>query len=83
MVRSSVLDKLTASLCDAILERSDSASMLVEVERSNLFLLSLDEAGAYRQLVLDVAVAVAEAKGGVKPGETAALDKIREALGST
>jgi len=42
-----------------------------------------DEAGAYRQLVLDVAVAVAEAKGGVKPGETAALDKIREALGST
>ena len=42
-----------------------------------------DEAGAYRQLVLDVAEAVAEAKCGVKPGETAALDKIREALGST
>jgi len=40
-----------------------------------------DEAGAYRQLVLDVAEAVADAKGGVKPGETGAIDKITEALG--
>lgn len=40
-----------------------------------------DEAGAYRQLVLDVADSVANAKGGVKPGETSALDKINEALG--
>ncbi len=41
-----------------------------------------DEAGAYRQLVLDVADSVASAKGGVKPGETAAIDKIRDALGA-
>jgi hypothetical protein len=40
-----------------------------------------DEAGAYRQLVLDVADSVANAKGGLKPGETSALDKINEALG--
>jgi hypothetical protein len=40
-----------------------------------------DEAGAYRQLVLDVADSVANAKGGVKPGETGALDKIKDALG--
>jgi hypothetical protein len=40
-----------------------------------------DEAGAYRQLVLDVADAVANAKGGLQPGETAAIDKVREALG--
>lgn len=39
-----------------------------------------DEAAAYRQLVLGVAGAVAEAKGGVKPGETAAIGKIEEAL---
>ena len=39
------------------------------------------EAGAYRQLVLDVAEAVAEAKGGVKPGETAAVEAIKGALG--
>jgi hypothetical protein len=41
-----------------------------------------DEAGAYRQLVLDVADSVASAKGGVKPGETGALEKIKEAVGS-
>jgi len=40
-----------------------------------------DEAAAYRQLVLDVADAVANAKGGIKPGETAAIDKLTEALG--
>jgi hypothetical protein len=39
-----------------------------------------DEAGAYRQLVVDVADSVAVAKGGVKPGETSALDKIKQAL---
>ena len=40
-----------------------------------------DEVGAYRQLVLGVAAAVADAKGGVKPGETAAIDIVREAVG--
>ena len=39
-----------------------------------------DEVDAYRQLVLDVADAVAEAKGGVKPGETAAIDAINAVL---
>lgn len=40
-----------------------------------------EEAGAYRQLVLGVAESVAGAKGGVKPGETGAIEKIRDALG--
>jgi tellurite resistance protein len=40
-----------------------------------------DEADAYRQLVLRVASAVAEAKGGVTPAEEAVLEKIRTALG--
>ena len=39
------------------------------------------EMSAYRRLVLDTAEAVAEAKGDVKPGETAALEAIKEALG--
>jgi tellurite resistance protein len=39
-----------------------------------------DETDAYRALVLGVADAVAEAKGGVKPGETAALGRIKGAL---
>ena len=41
-----------------------------------------DEAEAYRQLVLDIADAVAGAKSGVEPDEDAALDKIRQALGA-
>jgi tellurite resistance protein len=40
-----------------------------------------DELDAYRGLVLDVATAVAEAKGGVKDEETAAIAKITQALG--
>ena len=41
-----------------------------------------DEESAYRDFVLGVAQSVAEAKGGVAEGETAALAKIREALGA-
>jgi tellurite resistance protein len=41
-----------------------------------------DEVESYRQLVVAVAEAVAAAKSGVEPEETAALDKIRGALGS-
>jgi hypothetical protein len=56
----------------------------VEALRSATAILAAkapDEAAAYRQLVLDVADSVAEAKGGVKPGETGAIEKIRDALG--
>ena len=42
-----------------------------------------DELEAYRALVLDVANAVAEAKGGVKDEESAAIERIRGALGTT
>ena len=41
-----------------------------------------DELGAYRALVLDVANAVAEAKGGVKDEERAAIQKVSDALGA-
>jgi hypothetical protein len=41
-----------------------------------------DELEAYRALVLDVATAAAEAKGGVKGEESAALETIRDALGT-
>ncbi len=41
-----------------------------------------DELEAYRGLVLDVATAVAGAKGGVKEEENAAIEKITAALGA-
>ena len=42
-----------------------------------------DELDAYRQLVLGLAQAVAEAKGGEKPVETTMIGEIREALGAS
>jgi len=41
-----------------------------------------DELESYRGLVLDVATAVAEAKGGVKHEETSVIEKITAALGA-
>jgi tellurite resistance protein len=41
-----------------------------------------DELDSYRGLVLDMATAVAEAKGGVKDEERAAIEKIKSALGA-
>jgi tellurite resistance protein len=40
------------------------------------------ELEAYRRFVLDVAAAAAEAKGGVRDEETAAIEKIKGALGA-
>ena len=40
--RTSVLDRFSASMCDAVLERNDSASVLAAIEQSNGFLIALD-----------------------------------------
>ena len=45
---SSVLGRFTAALCDGVLERSDSASLLAELERSNQFVVRLEHGGWYR-----------------------------------
>jgi LuxR family maltose regulon positive regulatory protein len=43
LLQSSVLERLSGPLCDAVLETQGSAEMLVELERSNLFLVPLDD----------------------------------------
>jgi LuxR family maltose regulon positive regulatory protein len=44
LLRTSILDRLTGSLCDAVLdEAQNSAQVLVELERKNLFLIHLDD----------------------------------------
>ena len=45
LLRTSVLDRLSAELCDAVLEISSSAALLAEIAAANLFLVSLDEYG--------------------------------------
>jgi LuxR family maltose regulon positive regulatory protein len=47
LVRSSVLGRFSAQLCDAVLERRDSADRLHAIERSNLFLIALDARGEW------------------------------------
>src|SRR5215213_11074842 len=43
LLRTSVLRRLTGPLCDAVTGRQDSASLLRELARSNLFVVSLDD----------------------------------------
>jgi len=47
LLRTSVLNRFTAPLCDAVLGRTDSATMLSEIQRRNLFLVSLDTRGEW------------------------------------
>jgi len=42
LTRTSVLERLSGPLCDAVIGRSDSASTLAELERGNLFVIPLD-----------------------------------------
>jgi len=49
MLHSSVLGRLCGPLCDAVLEQQNSAEMLDELSRTNLFLVPLgDQVGWYR-----------------------------------
>ena len=43
LLETSVLDRLSGALCDAVTGRSDGQAMLERVERANLFLIPLDE----------------------------------------
>ena len=42
LVHTSILDRLSGSLCDAVLERDDSTRLLDDIHRSNLLLSPLD-----------------------------------------
>jgi len=43
LMKTSVLERLSAPLCDAITERQDSQDILLELERGHLFIVPLDE----------------------------------------
>jgi LuxR family transcriptional regulator, maltose regulon positive regulatory protein len=43
LLQTSVLERLTAPLCDAVTGRTDSRAMLINLERANLFIVPLDE----------------------------------------
>ncbi len=43
LLRTSILDRLSGSLCDAVADGSDSRTLLNQLERANLFLVPLDD----------------------------------------
>ncbi|HEY6540657.1 MAG TPA: transcriptional regulator, partial [Ktedonobacteraceae bacterium] len=47
LLQTSILDRLTGSLCDAITGRNDSELLLEALERANLFLQTLDGSGQW------------------------------------
>ena len=47
MLRTSVLERLSGPLCDAVLEQEGSAAMLDALSRTNLFLAPLDDEGRW------------------------------------
>ena len=47
LLETSVLRRMTGPLCDAVTGREDSARLLRELARSNLFVVSLDEQGEW------------------------------------
>jgi LuxR family maltose regulon positive regulatory protein len=47
VLRTSILDRFCAALCDTALETTESARLLAELERSNLFLVPLDGRGEW------------------------------------
>jgi LuxR family transcriptional regulator, maltose regulon positive regulatory protein len=47
LLRTSVLGRFTPDLCDAVLGREDSAAVLAELARTNMFLVALDARGEW------------------------------------
>jgi LuxR family maltose regulon positive regulatory protein len=47
LLQTAFLNRLTGSLCDAVTGRNDSEQMLEQLERANLFLVPLDDAGTW------------------------------------
>src|SRR5215217_349296 len=47
LLMTSVLEKMTGSLCDAVVGREDSGMLLRELARRNLFVVPLDEQGEW------------------------------------
>lgn len=43
LLKTSILERLTGSLCDALIRGQESQSILMDLEKRNLFLISLDD----------------------------------------
>ena len=75
LLRTSVLEPMCAPLCDAVLERDDSAQLLEQLERENLFVVALDHQRRwfrYHHLFREMLQAELERR---EPGLSSALNR--------
>ena len=75
LLETSILERLSGKLCDAVTGRTDSQPMLEQVERANLFLVPLDEVRGwwrYHHLFADLLRARLQQE---QPGRVAALHR--------
>jgi len=75
LLETSVLERLSGELCDAVTGRSDGQAMLEQVERAGLFLVPLDEVRGwwrYHHLFADLLRARLQQQ---QPGRAAALHR--------
>src|SRR5499426_2527290 len=75
LLETSVLERLSGELCDAVTGRAGSRAMLAEIERSGLFLVPLDEVRGwwrYHHLFADLLRARLQAE---QPGRVQALHR--------
>jgi LuxR family maltose regulon positive regulatory protein len=75
LLETSVLERLSGELCDAVTGRAGSQAMLQDIERAGLFLVPLDEVRGwwrYHQLFADLLRARLQAE---QPGRTEALHR--------
>ena len=71
---AAVLGRFTTDLCDAVLDRDDSADMLAELEQENLMVQGLERGGWYR--VHSLLTEFARAQLAIEdPGRAAAIDR--------
>ena len=47
LLQTSILDQLSAPLCNAVTSGSDSQTLLAKIEQANLFLIPLDDEGKW------------------------------------
>jgi LuxR family maltose regulon positive regulatory protein len=75
LTRTSVLERLSAPVCDAILDRHDSADMLARLARANMLMAPLDRRdSSYRYHELFATVLQAELRR-LEPGRDAELHR--------
>jgi LuxR family maltose regulon positive regulatory protein len=75
LLETSVLDRLSGALCDAVTGRGDSQAMLQDIERAGLFLVPLDEVRGwwrYHHLFADLLRARLQSE---QPGRVQALHR--------